>query len=459
MTPSTPAPVREKPSKAPMAPIAGLRWYIGGLLFASTVINYIDRQTLNVLAPYLKSDFHWTNTDFAFIVVAFRAAYALGQTAAGRMLDRLGTRTGLSLGVAWYSIAAMLTSLASGFWSFCGFRFLLGAGEAANWPGATKAVSEWFPRRESGWAVALFDSGSSIGGAIAPVLVLGLSRWFGTWRPAFIITGALGFLWLVVFRRVYHPPETHPRISEEERALILADREEGTTARDAASAAGPREASVDARVPSEPPAYRELLSLPQTWGIILGKALTDPVWFFITDWFAIYLVSRGFRLEDSLLAFWVPFLAADAGNFLGGGLSSLLIRRGWSVGAARRLIIVAGGIGMSTLALSLLFQSLAWLTLCFAISTLAYAAISTIILNLPADLYPTRAVASVSGLSGTGAGLGTIAATLLTGIVADRYSFAPILLAASVVPLLAATLLFLLIRNFPTTAHSFLRRI
>jgi ACS family hexuronate transporter-like MFS transporter len=473
-TPAPPTP------SARRRPIAGVRWYIGGLLFASTVINYIDRQTLSVLAPYLKADFHWTNTDFAFIVIAFRAAYSIGQAGAGRMLDRLGTRAGLTIGVIWYSVAAMLTALATGFWSFCGFRFLLGAGEAANWPGATKAVSEWFPRRESGWAVALFDSGSSIGGALAPLLVLGLHRYFGTWRPAFVITGALGFAWLLVFRRVYRLPEVHPRISDEERALILADRDDSPTADATApvAAAGAVASAVTGAVagssvagsvagtgagnPGRPiarPGYRELLALPQTWAIILGKTLTDPVWFFITDWFAIYLVSRGFRLEDSLLAFWVPFLAADAGNFIGGGLSSTLIRRGWSVGAARRLVIVGGGIGMSGLAVSLMSDSLAWLTTWFAISTLAYAALSTIVLNLPADLYPTHSVASVSGLSGSGAGLGTIAATLLTGIVADRYSFAPILIGASLVPLVASTVLFLLIRNGPATERGLLRRI
>jgi MFS transporter, ACS family, hexuronate transporter len=434
--------------RSPARPIKGLRWYIGGLLFASTVINYIDRQTLSVLAPYLKADFNWTNTDFAFIVIAFRASYSIGQAVAGGALDRLGTRAGLSIGVAWYSVAAMLTSLATGFWSFCGFRFLLGAGEAANWPGATKAVSEWFPRRESGWAVALFDSGSSIGGALAPVLVLGLYRVFGTWRPAFIITGALGFAWLLVFRRVYRVPEEHPRISAEELAMILEDRNEGTA--DVPTAA----AGI-----GSPSGYRALLSLPQTWAIIVGKMLTDPVWFFITDWFAVYLVSRGFRLEDSLLAFWVPFLAADAGNFIGGGLSSTLIRRGWTVGAARRLVIVLGGIGMSGLALSLLHDSLLWLTTWFAISTLAYAALSTMILNLPADLYPPGSVASVSGMSGSAAGLGTIAATLITGIVADRYSFAPILIGASLIPLVGAVVLFVLIRNGSGTDRGLLRTI
>src|SRR5216684_7083125 len=151
-------------------PVPHLRWWIGGLLFASTVINYIDRQTLNVLAPYLKAEYHWTNTDFASIVVAFRLAYAFMQFLGGRVIDALGTRRGLMIAVSWYSAMAMLTSLAGGLWSFRAFRFLLGVGEAANWPGATKAVAEWFPARERGWAVALFDSGSSFGAAIAVVL-------------------------------------------------------------------------------------------------------------------------------------------------------------------------------------------------------------------------------------------------------------------------------------------------
>src|SRR6478609_2718379 len=183
--------------------VPNLRWWIGGLLFASTVVNYIDRQTLSVLAPYLKAEYHWTNSDFALIVIAFRLSYAIVQFVGGRVVDVLGTRRGLSLAVAWYSVMAMLTSLATGLRSFCAFRFLLGAGEAANWPGATKAVSEWFPARERGLAVALFDSGSAIGGAVAPSLVVWLFHVFGTWRPAFLITGALGFLWLAAWMAVY----------------------------------------------------------------------------------------------------------------------------------------------------------------------------------------------------------------------------------------------------------------
>jgi len=423
-----------------LSPRGRLRWTIGGLLFLSTVINYIDRQTLSVLGPTLKDEHGWNNADFALIIISFRVAYTLGQAGAGRFLDAVGTRAGLSVTVAFYSVAAMLTSLAGSLRGFCFFRFLLGLGEGGNWPGATKAVSEWFPRRESGWAVALFDSGSSIGAAVAPFLVVGLLHAFGTWRPAFLLTGALGFLWLLLFRSLYYPPEIHPRISEAERQYILSDREIS----DASDAHNRPTAG-----------YGELLRVPQTWGIILGKALTDPVWFFITDWFAIYLVSRGFSLERGLLAFWVPFVAADAGNFLGGGASSYLISRGLSVGSARRTVIVVSGLGMSVLMVSLLFSSLFALTVCFAIATCSYAALSTMVLNLPADIYRSESVATVSGLSGAAAGIGTIAATYLTGAVADRYSFAPILIGASVVPLLAVVVLVTLVRN---TGHSRLVR-
>lgn len=427
-------------------PLRRLRWYIGGLLFLSTVINYIDRQTVNVLGPVLKEQFQWTNSDFARLVIAFRVAYALGQTISGRFLDRVGTRAGLSLTVAFYSASAMLSSLAGGLQSLAAFRFLLGLGESANWPGATKAVAEWFPRRESGWAVALFDSGSSIGAALAPFIVLSVYQTFGSWRPAFIVTGILGFLWIPLFRLLYHSPESHPWISADERSDILTNR---------ASRGGPTDTSSSGSLLG----YRTLLALPQTWGILIGKALTDPVWFFITDWLAIYLVSRGFKLEESLLAFWVPFLAADLGNFAGGGFSSALIKRGWRVGAARKAVIVWGTLGMLLLIPTIYVSSLGAIAVCFAIATFAYAALSTMILNLPADIYPSRSVASVSGMSGTAAGLGTIAATYVTGIVADRYSFEPLLIGGSLIPLAAMLALLVLVRNNEATRRGVVNEI
>ncbi len=415
-----------------------IRWWIGGLLFASTVINYLDRQTLSVLGPHLKTEYEWTNADFALVVIAFRVAYSIGQTAWGRIVDRTGTRRGLTISVVWYSIAAMLTSFAVGLRSFMLFRFLLGAGESANWPAATKAVSEWFPRRERGWAVALFDSGSSIGGAIAPVLVLGLYHWFGGWQGAFVVTGALGFIWLLIWRRVYHPPESHPSIGAEERAMLLADR--------AAEAAEDAETNATGQR-----SWRDLVTSRRAWGVIAARTLTDPVWFFITDWFAIYLASKQIDPEQGLLAFWIPFVAADLGNFFGGGASSWLIRRGWPVIRARKALVVFGGLGMSALGATVFVSNLFALAGLFAIATFAYAAFSTMALVLPSDLFPSDSVATVSGMSGTGAGLGTIISTFLIGFVADRFhSFEPILVTASLIPLVGMALVLLLVPN--TTA-------
>jgi MFS transporter, ACS family, hexuronate transporter len=416
--------------------IPHLRWWIGGLLFASTTINYIDRQTFSVLGPHLKTEFSWNNEDFALIIIGFRVAYAVMQTLAGRVIDRLGTRRGLSLAVVWYSAAAALTSLATGLKSFAFFRFLLGSGEAANWPGATKAVSEWFPKSERGWAVALFDSGSSVGGALAPFIVLSIYAHFGSWRPVFLITSTLGFLWVIAWRLLYHPPETHPNLSPEERDLILKMRdEEAQTEGRAIADDGGRAAS-----------WRELLSLKPTWGFLIGKFLTDPVWFFVTDWFAIYLVAKGFRLESTLLGFWIPFLAADLGNFSGGGFSSWLIRRGWPVLRARKFVILVCGIGMSLIGFAAVVNSFPMLIALFAVSTFAYAAWSTMGLALPSDLYPTGSVGTASGMGGTAAGIGTILSTFLIGRVSERYSFGPILVAASLVPLVATAAVLILVR-------------
>ncbi len=450
LRPRTRSPDAQRPFGLGAGPrtLPSLRWWIGGLLFASTVINYIDRQTLSVLAPFLKRDYHWSNADFAWIVISFRAAYAIGQTLSGRFLDRVGTRRGLTITVAWYSLVAMLTSLANGFWSFCTFRFLLGAGESANWPGATKAVAEWFPKHERGWACALFDSGSSVGGIVVSFLVPALYWAFGGWRLAFVFTGTLGFLWLIAWRLLYHPPENHPRIRESERQMILSERSEYRVY------AGPNPPSrlKTGKSGSEelyPPegGTPNVLRLPQTWGIILGKSLTDPIWFFIADWFAIYLVARGLEVEKSFLFYWVPFLAADLGNFFGGGASSWLIRRGWPVVQARQAFVVFGGLGMSLLA-GTIFTANPWvLAALFGFSTFAYAAFCTMIIVLPSDLFPSRSVATVSGMSGTGAGLGTIVSTFLIGYISDHYSFAPILIGASVIPLVAMVLMLVLIRT------------
>jgi ACS family hexuronate transporter-like MFS transporter len=419
-----------------------LRWWIAALLFASTVINYIDRQALNVLAPYLKSEYDWNNTDFGLIVIAFRIAYSVVQLIGGRLLDMFGTRRGLGLAVAWYSVMAMLTSLAGGLGSFCTFRFLLGAGEAANWPGATKAVSEWFPAKERGIAVAFFDSGSAIGGAVAPALVIWLYHEFGTWRPVFLITGALGLVWLLVWLATYHRPEEHPHISNSEREMILWAR------------AGANEIPATTRA-----SLRTLVRYRQTWGCVLAKAILDPYWFFVADWFALFLVSRGFKLEETLVGFWIPFVCADLGNFLGGGLSSYFIHRGWSLGAARRIIFLICGPLMLLLIPAAYTTRLWLLTAEFGMATLGYAACATIFLTLPSDLFEGGSVATVSGLAGMVTGFLTIAATYTIGAITDRFSFEPILLGASAAPVLAAIAVFALVRNTENTGNGVLLKI
>jgi MFS transporter, ACS family, hexuronate transporter len=423
-----------------------LRWWIGAILFASTAINYLDRQTIALLAPYLKQNYHWSNTDYANIVVGFRVAYSIGQTVCGRLMDRLGTKRGLSITVLWYSLVSILTPLARGFYSFLGFRFLLGAGESGNWPAATKAVSEWFPKQERGLATAFFDSGSSIGGAIAPLIVLPLYFRWGM-GPAFVIPGLLGLVWLIGWRWLYYRPQEHPRISATELQLIRAD----AGGEDHAGKAGAK--------------WSELLKLPQTWGTIVARTFTDPVFFFIADWFPIYLVAKGISLKTGLIAIWIPFVGADLGNFFGGWMSGHLIRQGWPVGKARKALVVFGGVGVMLLIPTIFTVHLPTLTVLFAVATFCYGAYTTIANVLPSDLFYSESVASVSGLSGTGAALGTIAVFELAGHISDArlatgtHLFDPLMIVAGLIPFVGMVLVLLLVRNTRATQRGLVRKI
>lgn len=426
--------------------IPSLRWWIAALLFASTAINYVDRQTLSLLAPYLKQEYHWTNTDYANIVVAFRIAYAFGQVACGRLMDRLGTKLGLTITVLWYSIVSVLTPLARGFASFLGIRLLLGAGESGNWPGATKAVSEWFPKHERGLATAVFDSGSSIGGAIAPLIILPLFFRWG-FRAAFVIPGLLGFLWLLVWRWFYYRPQEHPRIGPQELAMIVADNQQSGS------------------VSKIAPKWLELLKLPQTWGTIVCRTFTDPVFFFIADWFPIYLVAKGISLRSGLIAIWIPFVGADLGNFFGGWVSGYLIKRGWPVGKARKSVVVFGGIGVLLLIPTIFTVNLATLTVLFASATFCYGAYTTIANVLPSDLFLDHSVASVSGFSGSGAAIGTIVVFELAGHLSDAriatgtHLFDPLMVLAGLIPFTGMILVLLLVRNTRATEAGLVRKI
>jgi ACS family hexuronate transporter-like MFS transporter len=370
-------------------------------------------------------------------------------------MDRVGTKRGLTITVLAYSIVSMLTPLARGLYSFMGFRFLLGAGESGNWPGATKAVSEWFPKHERGLAAAFFDSGSSIGGAIAPFIVLGIYSQWGL-RPAFVVPGILGLAWLVFWRWLYYLPADHPRIGAGEREMLLAD----TATPEVLS--GPSGVETEIR---KRPSLWDLLRLPQTWGTIFSKGLTDPVFFFIADWFPIYLVAKGISLKSGLIAIWIPFIATDLGNFFGGWASGYLIKRGWAVGKARKAVVVFGGIGVTLLIPTVFTVNLTLLTVLVALATFAYGAFTTIANVLPSDLYPTESVATVSGFSGSGAAIGTIIVFELAGHLSDArvatgtHLFDPLMILAGLIPFVGMILVLILVRNSEATERGLVKRI
>ena len=405
-----------------------LRWWIVWTLFGSTVINYISRQTLSVLAPVLTHELHLDRTQYAQIVSAFQIAYALTWLVGGILIDVIGTRLGLALAVIWWSLASMLTAFANSVFSFGLFRFLLGMGEGCNWPGATKAVAEWFPARERGLAVAIFDSGSSVGAVIAPPLVAWLAATVG-WRYAFVASGVFGFLWLATWLTIYHPLISHPRVTVEERRLIEEARDTPTTS--SRSGTG---------------RYLALLKQPNVWGIVLGRAFSDPIWWFYVFWIPQYLSdARGFSLKQIGIFAWIPFLAADLGNFTGGFGSGFFIKRGIPVIRARKFVCILSAIPMLAAIPVTHVPNAYWALALISLATWGYASWSTMALTFPSDLFPQDVVASVSGLSGFAAGLMGSLFTFAAGAIVDRYSYLPVFIAAGVIPLLATAAVLILI--------------
>jgi ACS family hexuronate transporter-like MFS transporter len=412
-----------------------VRWWIVWTLFFSTVTNYISRQTFSVLAPLITAQYHLTHTDLSKILGAFQISYALTWLLGGIFLDAVGTRLGLALAVVFWSVINILTGFASSVFGFAAFRFLLGIGEGFNWPGASKTVAEWFPSQERSLAVAIFDSGSSVGGAVAALAIPLIALAFG-WRSAFLVSGALGFIWLAVWLRVYHPLDRHPRVTEGEVALIRAGQDAPAT-------------SVERGVQR----WLTLARNRNVWGIVLGRALTDPIWWFYVFWLPQYLSdARGFSLQRIALFAWIPFIAADLGNFTGGWVSGYCIRRGVSVLRARTWVCVVSCLpilaGIPAASVHSVYFALG--LICFALW--GYASWSTMGLTLPSDLFPQDVVATVTGVSGLAAGLVGAAFTFAVGILVDRFSYAPAFLVAGLMPILATACLLLLVRAPASTS-------
>jgi len=407
-----------------------VRWWIAWTLFFSTVINYISRQTFSVLAPLIAAQYHLSHADLGKILGAFQISYSITWLLGGIFLDAVGTRLGLALAVVFWSVVNMLTGFASSVFGFASFRFLLGMGEGLNWPGASKTVAEWFPARERSLAVAIFDSGSSIGGALAALAVPLVAMAFG-WRSTFVVSGLLGFVWLALWLRVYHPLDRHPRVTPQEVALIRAGQEIPAVSAERGVAR-----------------WLKLARNRNTWGIVLGRALTDPIWWFYVFWLPQYLSdARGFSLKQIALFAWMPFIAADLGNFTGGLVSGYFIRRGVAVLKVRIWVCVVSTVpilaGIPAARVHSVYTAIA--LICVALW--GYASWSTMGLTLPSDLFPHDVVATVTGLSGLAAGLVGAGFTFAVGMLVDRFSYKPAFMAAGLLPLFATASILLLIRS------------
>jgi ACS family hexuronate transporter-like MFS transporter len=405
--------------------MSGLRWLIIGLVFFITVINYVDRMTISVLAPVITSDLGLTNTEFGAISVWFLVAYTLSQGVSGKVFDRFGTKLGFVFSVIVWSVAAILHAFATGLTSLAAFRFLLGVGEAGNFPGAAKVAAEWFPQKDRALAQGIFNSGVALGSIVAPPLIVWLQLMYG-WKVTFIFTGALGFIWLAFWLIFYYPRKEHKWLTEKENEYI----ESGEV----------QEASTVKSI-----SYTDLLKYKETWSIVLARFLVDPVWWLYIVWLPKYLYdARGFDLKQIGLFAWFPFVAAGLGSLFGGWLAKVLIGKGWSVNKARKVII----------GLSCLLMPAGIIAAYTDNSMVALAMISLVLFGfqvwinnvqtLPSDFFPSSSVGSVAGLGGVGAGIGAGLFIYSTGWVIDAYSYTPILVAAGLLAPLGTIVLFAL---------------
>jgi ACS family hexuronate transporter-like MFS transporter len=410
--------------------ISGLRWVIVGMIFLATLINYIDRLTVTTLAPKITEDLRLTNTQFGEIATWFLLAYTISQALSGKLYDGIGIKRGFTVSIIVWSLAAISHAWSVGLRSLSACRFMLGLGEAGNWPGAAKTVTEWFPARQRAFAMAIFNSGAALGSVVAPPLIVGLYGWFGHWQPVFVVTGLLGFAWLAVWWLVYDKPETHKWLSKTEFAIIKEGESES-------NGAGERQLG-----------WLELLKYRQTWALVVPRVLVDPIWWLYITWLPLFLYQvHGFDLKQIGYFAWVPYVAADAGSLFGGWLTGFLIGRGWTVNAARKSVIAFAGLLMSAgIGAAYTSNPMAALAL-IGVVLFGFQAWINNVQTLPSDLFPTKAVGTVAGLGGMGAGIGSMIFVLSTGWVVDNFSYTPVLVTASVLAPLGTLVLFALVGN------------
>lgn len=391
-----------------MAIIRNYRWLIVVLLFTATTINYLDRQIIGLLKPILEKEFHWTETDFARIVMAFTAAYAIGLLVSGRMIDKIGTKVGYAATVVLWSLAGMFHALARSATGFGIARVCLGLGEAGNFPAAMKTVAEWFPTRERALATGIFNAGASIGVVVALLLVPLILNYYG-WQEVFWITGALGFVWLFFWLIFYDIPSKQKRLSSEEYTLIKTGQE------------------VDAGKETAKGAikWRTLFIFPQTWAFITGKGLIDPIYWFFLFWLPSYF-STTFSLDLKKPSFQLMtiYAATTLGSIGGGYFSSWLIKRGWTTFKARKAALLLFALLEVSIILAQ-FATSAWVAVgLISLAVAVHQAWATNVFTLASDMFPKEAVSSVVGIGGMAGAVGGILFPILVGNLLDTYKAA-----------------------------------
>src|SRR5215472_8106693 len=405
-------------------PIGYFRWVICALLLLGVTKNYMDRQVLGVLKTTLLHDFRWNEIDFAKLVKAFQAAYALGMLVMGWLVDRVGTRWGYAVAMVFWSVASMGTSLANSLRGFAISRYALGFWEPAVFPASIKAVAEWFPKKERALATGIFNAGTNIGAIVAPLTVPWIAIHYG-WRWAFIMTGLLGFIWVLVWLTLYHRPQEHARISNAELAHIQSD-------------------------PADPPAklgWLKLLPHRQTWAFAVGKFLTDPIWWFYLFWIPSFLRDKhGLDLSTIGPPVIAIYLIADVGSVGGGLLSSTMIRRGWSVNKGRKIAMLICAICVVPIVFTPMVSSLWGAVALIGLAAAAHQGWSANLFTLASDMFPRTAVGSVVGFGGMAGAVGGMLIAEVTGRVLQvTGSYKPIFLIAGSAYLAALLVVQLLV--------------
>jgi ACS family hexuronate transporter-like MFS transporter len=433
-----------------MPPAGRYRWVICSLLFFATTINYIDRQVVSLLGPTLSAEFGWSDLDYSHIIFNFTLAYAIGLLAVGPLIDRLGTKLGFALAIAFWSLAAIGHAVAhlyngpaipsidisasTGFafvslvGTVAGFslaRFALALGEAGNFPASIKATAEWFPKKERALATGVFNSGTNVGALVAPLVVPWITLTWG-WSWAFVITGALGFIWMAVWLLVYHPPREHPSLSKAELDYIESDPVESV----------------------QPIAWRRLLPHRQTWAFAAGKFLTDPIWWLYLYWVPDFLhKAHHIDLKGSALPIFVIYQIATIGSVAGGWLPARLMAQGWTLNRARKTAMLVPALCVLPIVFAPLVSSMWVAVLLIGLAAAAHQAWSANLFTFSSDMFPKRAVGSVVGIGGMGGAVGGMFIALAVGqiLTATGGSYVIIFAMAGTAYLLAFGVIHLLV--------------